>query len=62
MVGKGQPPKKPEDRRYPIQIRFSRLEKAKIEKARIKKGKKFSAFVRDAALDEAENVLEENGR
>ena len=59
MVGKGQPPKKPEDVRKNTQIRFSQTECEKIEsgiKAEETK-EKFSTYVRNAALRRAEEAI-----
>lgn len=56
MVGKGQPPKKPEDKRTLQGIWISPTEKEKIDQARNIKKQSFSKFVRESALKEAENV------
>lgn len=60
MVGKGQPPKKPEDRRDISGIRFSPKEREKIEEACKIRNRKFSAFVRESAIEKAEQVIEES--
>ena len=58
MVGKGQPPKKPEDKRNVTRVMLSPKEKAKIENARqIEFSEKpFSTYIREIALNHAENV------
>ena len=61
MAGKGQPPKKPEDKRKSMKMMFSPKEKQKIEEgmAAEKTDEKFSTYVRNAALARAENALKE---
>ena len=58
MVGKGQPPKKPEDKRTLQGVWMSPTEKEKIEKARIVKKQSFSKFVRESALKEADEIID----
>lgn len=55
MAGKGQPPKNPEDLRKNRTVMFSDIEKEKIDKARGREG--FGSFVRHAALEKAEKML-----
>ena len=59
MVGKGQPPKKPEDKRKRLEIGLSEIERAKIENARDMEspGTKTGTFIRNAALEKAEKIL-----
>ncbi|MDO4584706.1 MAG: hypothetical protein Q4D62_11450 [Planctomycetia bacterium] len=59
MAGKGQPPKKPEDKRKSMKMMFSQKEKLKIEKGIIaeKTDEKFSTYVRNAALQRAETAI-----
>ena len=56
MVGKGQPPKKPEDLKINRSIMFSKKERDQIEEARKKTEEKFGQFVRTAALEKAEKI------
>lgn len=56
MVGKGQPPKKPEDRRKDTTILISQKERKEIDEAREKTGEKFVPFVRTAALEKARKI------
>ena len=56
MVGKGQPPKKPEDKRKTLSIMFSSNEKKQIDDAREKTGEKLGQFIREASLKKAEKI------
>jgi len=62
MVGKGQPPKAPEDKRAEKKVWFSPKEERTIETAcEIEApGKRFSTYVREAALAHAQEVIDEN--
>lgn len=59
MVGKGQPPKKPEELRKNTQIRFSQKEMETIEAGRKAENttEKFSTYVRNAAIQRAETAI-----
>lgn len=57
MVGKGQPPKNPEDKKKKNTILFSPKEREKIEEARKETGERFGQFVRNAAIEKAENII-----
>ena len=59
MAGKGQPPKRPEDKRKDKRLMLSPNEVQKIEKARQIEApqKKFSSYIRDVTLDHVEQVL-----
>ena len=59
MVGKGQPPKKPEDKKTRTTILFSPKEREEIEKAREKTDERFGQFVRNAANEKAEKLNSE---
>jgi len=59
LVGKGQPPKKPEDVKKQSSIFFSPKEREAIENARVKTGERFGQFVRNAANEKAEKLNKE---
>ena len=56
MVGKGQPPKKPEDVKKHLSIMVSENERKAIDNAREKTGEKLGQFIRDAAIQKAERI------
>ena len=58
MVGKGQPPKNPEDKRTKQDVFLSEKEREEIESARKKESpeKRFGAYVRDSALDHVREI------
>ena len=60
MVGKGQPPKKPEDKRRDRAIKFSPKEESLVNAAREKEApeKKFGTYVRDITVEHAKNVID----
>ena len=62
MVGKGQPPKAPEDKRTKQEIFLSQKERELIEEAREIEApeKRFGAYARDAAVNHAEEVINNN--
>ena len=62
MVGKGQPPKAPEDTRTKQEIFLSQKERELIEEARDIEapGKRLGAYVRDAAMEHVKKVIDEN--
>lgn len=62
MVGKGQPPKAPEDKRSEKKVWFSPKEQKIIEEALDIEapGKSFSAYVRDAALAHVQEVIDKS--
>lgn len=59
MVGKGQPPKAPEDKRKKQDVLLSQRERATIDAARQIEApeKPFGKYVREAALAHAQTVL-----
>lgn len=59
MVGKGQPPKAPEDKKTRLEIFLSQTQRQEIEQARAIEApeKRFGAYVRDAAMEHVEHVL-----
>lgn len=59
MVGKGQPPKPPEDVKTRLDIYLSQNQRQVIEEARQIEApeKRFRAYVREAVLSHAEHVL-----
>lgn len=59
MVGRGQPPKKPEDLRKAFDVRISQKEREVIERGRDigAPGQSTSAFIREAALEKSERIL-----
>lgn len=59
MVGKGQPPKKTEDKKTRTTILFSPKEREAIDKARQKVNQRFGQFVRNAANEKAEQLNQE---
>ncbi|MDO5576528.1 MAG: hypothetical protein Q4F84_05565 [Fibrobacter sp.] len=61
MVGKGQPPKKPEDKRVPFNFRLSQKEKEIIEEGRDIEApeKGTSAYIRESAIERAEKAIKE---
>ena len=63
MVGKGQPPKPPEDVKKRLDIYISQNDKDAIEQARKieSPGKRFRAYVREAAMEHVKDVLKNNG-
>ncbi len=60
MVGKGQPPKKPEEKRKQTGIFFSPKEREAIDQAREKVKERFGQFVRNAANEKAEKLNSES--
>lgn len=59
LVGKGQPPKKPEEKRKQTAVFFSPKEREAIDKARKKVNQRFGQFVRNAANEKAEKLNQE---
>jgi len=59
MAGKGQPPKKPEEKRKNTNILLSANERAEIDSAREKTGEKIVPFIRNAALEKSRKINEE---
>lgn len=61
MVGKGQPPKKPEDRRKDKAVGFSLKEEDIVNKARKKEApeKKFGTYVREITVAHAKKIINE---
>lgn len=59
MVGKGQPPKPPEQKKTRHEIFLSQLQRQNIEAARKIESpeKKFGAYIRDIAMEHVEHVL-----
>lgn len=59
MVGKGQPPKAPEDKRKNFPVGLSPKERETLETARDTEApeKGLGSYVRDVALDHAENIV-----
>ncbi len=59
MVGKGQPPKDPEDKRIKTTIGLSPKERAKIDEAKEQEApdKGLGQYIRDVTLNHADNVL-----
>lgn len=64
MVGKGQPPKAPEDKRKKQDVSLSQKERETLIKARDIEApeKRFGTYVREAAIAHAEKVIEENNK
>ena len=62
MVGKGQPPKAPEEIKKNFTLYISDEQKAVIEEAREIEAteKRFGAYLRDAAVKHAEDVINNN--
>ena len=62
MVGKGQPPKAPEDKKAEFNIYLSQKQREILEQANEIEApeKRFGAYVRDAAIAHAEEVIENN--
>lgn len=60
MVGKGQPPKKPEVKKKPTTVFFSPKEREAIDQAREKVNERFGQFVRNAANEKAEKLNSES--
>ena len=62
MVGKGQPPKAPEDKRKYPTIGFSPKEKEIVEEARKIEApeKGFGTYVRETTLNHAQEVIDNN--
>ncbi|MBQ6616322.1 MAG: hypothetical protein IJH67_08130 [Thermoguttaceae bacterium] len=62
MVGKGQPPKAPEDKRTEQKVWLSENERELVEQAREIEApeKRFGAYVRDAALEHVKKVIDES--
>lgn len=62
MVGKGQPPKAPEDKRKYPTIGFSQKEREIVEEARDIEApeKGFGTYVREAALAHAQEVIDKS--
>lgn len=56
MVGKGQPSKKTEDVKKHLSIMVSENERKAIDNAREKTGEKLGQFIRDAAIQKAERI------
>lgn len=56
MVGKGQPPKKPEDIKQNATVMFSASERQKIDDARETVNERFGQFVRRSAVERAEKI------
>jgi len=56
LVGRGQPPKKPEDIKKNSSIMFSSKEREAIEEAREETGERFGQFVRNAANEKATKI------
>lgn len=59
MVGKGQPPKKPEDKKQKTTVYFSPKEREAIDRARKKTDERLGQFVRNAANEKAEKLNSE---
>ena len=59
LVGKGQPPKKPEEKKKQCSVFFSPKEREAIDKARQKVNQRFGQFVRNAANEKAEKLNQE---
>ena len=59
MVGKGQPPKKPEDKRKFTSVMISPNERFEIDTAREKTNEKIGEFIRNAAVEKARKINEE---
>ena len=64
MVGKGQPPKAPEDKKKDFMIYVSDKQRETIEEARQIEApeKRFGAYLRDSAVTHAERVIDENNK
>lgn len=62
MVGKGQPPKKTEDKRCDKIVGFSPKEEELVNKSREKEApeKKFGTYVRDTMVKHAKEILNED--
>lgn len=62
MVGKGQPPKAPEDKRKKQDVLLSPKERETLNEAREIEApeKRFGAYVREAALTHAREIIDEN--
>lgn len=62
MVGKGQPPKAPEEKKERTVIYVSEMQKEIIEKAREIEApeKRYGAYLRDSAIAHAEDVINNN--
>ena len=58
MVGKGQPPKKPEDRKKLVGVMLSPNERKQIDTAREKTNERIGEFIRSAALEKAKRIME----
>lgn len=59
MVGKGQPPKDPADKKKDFMIYLSQKQRETIEEAREIESpeKRLGAYIRDAAVNHAEEVI-----
>lgn len=64
MVGKGQPPKAPEDKRKKQDVLLSPKERETLNEAREIESPdvRFGAYVREAALSHAREVIENNDK
>lgn len=64
MVGKGQPPKAPEDKRTEQKVWLSEKERETIEEARKIEApkKRFGAYVRDSAMEHVKEVIDKNDK
>ena len=62
MVGKGQPPKAPEDKRTEQKVWLSEKEREAIEEARKIEApeKRFGAYLRDSAVEHAQEIIDKN--
>lgn len=62
MVGKGQPPKSPEEKKSEFNIYLSQKQREILEQANEIEApeKRFGAYVRDAAVNHAEEVIKKN--
>ena len=59
MVGKGQPPKNPDDKKKPYDVFLSQNQLKQIEQAKAIEApeKRLGAYIRDAAMEHVERVL-----
>lgn len=56
MVGKGQPPKDPDDVKKHYSVMLSKREREGIDKAREKTGERIGEFIRTAAIEKADKI------
>ncbi len=62
MAGKGQPPKAPEDKKERQTVYVSEKQKQTIEEARKIEApeKRFGAYLRDSAVEHAQEIIDKN--